>query len=564
MTSYTNINAAPDDDLNALGKLAVWMFRVIDNVRLARVGHVITVMTVMLLVAGALATAITFHAVGNIAGVWRDFDSSLARRIDLLGQLQHAMGYGGIAQHWPAAAAGDAVAKSAVHGDITKVRESFAAYLQAGPSDAEKAALATLEKSLAAYEHALSGGSSAIDTATAIGALVNLRELLQKGRLEGANAVEDAVWRLSATVGGVMTGIFAFLLFFGLFFFWFLRFRIAKPLELMDSTMQRLARGDITVPIGYTKKTDEIGEMARAVSIFKDNAIAKAGMEEQKAQITASVRDTTTELVGLTKTVRQAMSDQSSAAASMSAAAEELSVSIDQVAQNAGSALNLTRETAEAVAAGRSVVHETISAMEETSGLVASAAEKVHDLGEQSQEIQTIVATIQSIAKQTDLLALNATIEAARAGETGRGFAVVADDVRKLAERSNQSARDIHNILSTINDQVSRVTENVVSAATKAQESAGGSRQVEQALIAISSRSEQVVAAVGDIANAVQEQSSSGHEIARQVENVASNAESTLHSIEKVDLLAADLNRKMASLGGGSVPAQPSRSGRSR
>ncbi len=328
--------------------------------------------------------------------------------------------------------------------------------------------------------------------------------------------------------------------------------------------MQRLARGDITVPIGYTEKTDEIGEMARAVNIFKDNAIAKSGMEEQKAQITASVRETTTELVGLTSTVRKAMSDQSSAAAAMSAAAEELSVSIDQVAQNAGSALTLTRETAEAVAAGRSVVHQTITAMDETSGLVASAADKVHDLGKQSREIQTIVATIQSIAKQTDLLALNATIEAARAGETGRGFAVVADDVRKLAERSNQSARDIHNILSTINDQVARVTENVVSAATKAQESAGGSRQVEQALIAISNRSEQVVAAVGDIANAALEQSSSGHEIARQVENVASNAESTLHSIEKVDLLAADLNRKMASLGGGNAPPPPSRFGRLR
>jgi methyl-accepting chemotaxis protein len=554
MNTYTDTATARKEDLNALGQLAVWMFRVIDNVHLARVGHVITIMTVMLLVAGGMATAVTFHAVGNIAGVWRDFDSSLARRIDLLGQFQHAMGYGGLAQHWPAASAGDAVAKSAVQGDIAKVREAFAAYLLASPNDAEKVALATLEKTLVAYER----GGAAIDPGAAIGALTSLRELLQKQRLEGANAVEDAVWRLSATVGGVMMGIFLFLLFFGLFFFWFLRFRIAKPLELMDSTMQRLSRGDTTVPIGYTDKTDEIGEMARAVSIFKDNAIAKAGMEEQKAQITESVCSITAELVEQSRQVREAMTDQSSAAATMSAAAEELSVSIDQVAQNAGSALTLTRETAEAVVAGRSVVHQTITAMEETSGLVASAADKVHDLGQQSQQIQTIVATIQGIAKQTDLLALNATIEAARAGETGRGFAVVADDVRKLAERSNQSAHDIHSILSTINAQVMRVTENVVSAAEKARESAGGSRQVEQALIAISNRSEQVVAAVSDIANAAQEQSSSGHEIARQVEHVASNAESTLRSIEQVDRLAADLNDKMASLGetGGSSKPQ--------
>ncbi len=543
MNAYTH--AAREEDLNALGKLAVWMFRVIDNVRLARVGHVITIMTIMLLAAGALATAVTFHSVGSIASVWRDFDSNLARRIDLLGQFQHYMGYGGLAQHWPAAVNGDAAAKQAVQGDITKVREAFAAYLQTEPNESERAALKTLEGTLSEYER----GTTAIDPNTAISALTSLRDLLQKQRLEGANAVEDAVWRLSATVGGVMMGIFVFLLFFGLFFFWFLRFRIAKPLELMDSTMQRLVKGDTAVPIGYTDKTDEIGEMARAVSVFKDNAIAKAGMEEQKAHITESVRKTTTELVEQSRQVRQAMSDQSAATTAMSAAAEELSVSIDQVAQNAGSALTLTRETADAVTAGRGVVHQTITAMEETSSLVAQAAGKVHDLGQQSQEIQTIVATIQGIAKQTDLLALNATIEAARAGETGRGFAVVADDVRKLAERSNQSAHDIHSILSTINEQVMRVTENVVSAADKAQESASGSRQVEQALITISKRSEQVVAAVSDIANAAQEQSSSGHEIARQVEHVAANAESTLRSIKQVDQLAADLNRLMASLG---------------
>jgi methyl-accepting chemotaxis protein len=543
MNTYTH--TAREEDLNALGKLAVWMFRVIDNVRLARVGHVITIMTIMLLAAGALATAVTFHSVGSIASVWRDFDSNLARRIDLLGQFQHNMGYGGLAQHWPAAESGNPGAKQAVQGDITKVREAFAAYLQTEPSEAERAALKTLESTLAEYER----GTTAIDPTAAIGALTSLRDLLQKQRLEGANAVEDAVWRLSATVGGVMMGIFGFLLFFGLFFFWFMRFRIAKPLELMDSTMQRLSRGDTTVPIGYTEKCDEIGEMARAVSIFKDNAIAKAGMEEQKAQITESVRKTTSELVEQSRQVRQAMSDQSSSTAAMSAAAEELSVSIDQVAQNAGSALTLTRETADAVTVGRGAIHQTITAMEETSSLVAQAADKVHDLGQQSREIQTIVATIQGIAKQTDLLALNATIEAARAGETGRGFAVVADDVRKLAERSNQSAHDIHSILSTINQQVMRVTENVVSAADKAQESASGSRQVEQALIAVSKRSEQVVAAVSDIANAAQEQSSSGHEIARQVEHVAENAESTLRSIKQVDQLAADLNRLMASLG---------------
>jgi methyl-accepting chemotaxis protein len=505
-------------------------------------------MTVMLLVAGGLATVVTLHSVANIAGVWRDFDSTLARRIDLLGQFEHHMGYGGLAQHWPAVA-GDPAAKAPVRQDITKLREAFAAYLLAGPNEGEKAALVALDKTLVAYEQAIAGGAH-VDTAAAIQALGDLRAVLQKGRLDGANAVEDAVWRLSLTVSGVMAGVFIFLLFFGLFFFWFLRFRIAKPLELMDSTMTRLSRGDTSVPIGYTDKTDEIGEMARAVSVFKDNAIAKAGMEEQKARITESVRTTTKELAGLTGGVRRSMSEQATAAGAMSAATEQLSVSIDQVAQNADSALTLTGETAKSVEEGRRAVHETIRAMEETTSLVGEAAVKVHDLGQQSREIQNIVVTIQSIAKKTDLLALNATIEAARAGEAGRGFAVVADDVRKLSDLTTQSARDIHAILSMIDSHVQRVTGDVVAATEKAQVSASRSREVEQALIGISGRSDQVVAAVEDIANAVREQSSAGHEIARQVESVARRTEETFHSIGKVDHLAEDLNRMVLALGG--------------
>lgn len=545
MNNHINID---DDGLNTLGRVCVGLFRAVDNVRMFRVAHLITLLTFLLLFAGVGATLLTFKSVVEIGNVWRDYDSGLARRIDLLGNFQHHLGYDGLSQHWPSAVAGDAIARQAVSSDIAKVREGIPAFLLAKPTDGEKSDLAVLEKTLNAYEQALVSGEKKIDDSTAIAALERIKHTLQDQRKIGADAVESAIWTLSATVGGVMFVACLFLIVFGLFSFWFTRFRVAQPLKEINSTMGVLANGKTDVAVPFTRKLDEIGEMARAVQVFKDNAIVKGRMETQKKQVTENVNRITRELAGLTNTVRKLMNEQSSATASMSAATEQLSVSIDHVSENAGSALALTRETVTAVDQGAMAVNETITAMEETSSMVSLAAEKVRELGTQSEQIQTIVSSIKEIAEQTNLLALNASIEAARAGESGRGFAVVADEVRKLAEKSTQSAAEIGSILTTVQEQVGEVSTDILSASDKAQESVAQSRVVEQALKQIQDRSSQVVHAVEDIANAAKEQSSAGYDIAHKVETVAASAEHTSQQIGNVDKLANDLNENVSKL----------------
>jgi methyl-accepting chemotaxis protein len=536
-----------DDELNALGRFCVGLFRSVDNVRMFKVGHLITVLTVLLLLAGVGATVLTFSSVGKIASVWRDFDSGLARRIDLLNHFEHHLGYAGLAGHWPAAAAGDQSSRQAIREDIAKVREGIPAYRLTQPGEVERAQLDALDTALNSTESALST-SQALDRKAIGTALAQIKESLQAQRKNGADAVEDAIWTLSATVGGVMALACLFLLAFGLFSFWFIRFPVAQPLKAINLTMRDLARGDTRINVPFVGKEDEIGEMARAVQVFKENAIAKSRMETQKQDVTQRVNLSTHELATLTNTVRDKMKEQSSSTASMSAATEQLTVSIDQVAQNAGSALALTQETVDAVTEGSLAVRATIGAMETTSSLVGQVARKVQELGQQSEQIQAIVLTIQGIAKRTDLLALNAAIEAARAGEAGSGFAVVADDVRKLAEKANVSARDIRTILASIHEHVVDVSSDVAVASSKAEESATQSRQVEHALRQIEERSARMASAVEEIANAANEQSSSGHEIARQVETVAELSESTYHLIGNIDNLVNDLSQSVAKL----------------
>lgn len=537
-----------DATLNLLGKISVGMFRLVDNVRMFRVGNFITVFTLVLLLAGAAATTLTFKSVADIAGVWRDFDSGLARRIDLLSHFEHHMGYSGLAQHWPAALAGNATARQAASDALIKIREGFPAFLNANPSEQEKTDLAVLEKTISAYERNLVGASEKIDEAAASAALAGIKQSLAEHRKAGADAVEEAIWALSAKVGGIMFAAGVILAVFGLFTFWFIRFRVALPLSAINSTMTGLSAGDTQVDIPFTAKTDEVGEMARSVQVFRDNAVVNKRMEAEKQQVTKSVRDTAVELAQLTNTVRAATAEQATASQSMSVATEQLTVSIDQVAENASQALTVTRETVMAVKDGEKAVQETIAVMEETAKLVVHAAGRVDELGRQSVRIQEIVVMIQGIAKQTDLLALNASIEAARAGEAGRGFSVVADEVRNLAEKTNASAHDISSILSQIREQMEQVSVDVGFASSKATESAARSRGVGDALQRIDNRSGLVAGAMEDIANAARKQSTAGHEIALQVETVAGSSETVCAQINRIDELTHGLNRTVTSI----------------
>jgi methyl-accepting chemotaxis protein len=161
---------------------------------------------------------------------------------------------------------------------------------------------------------------------------------------------------------------------------------------------------------------------------------------EQSAQTTSMMADTATELA-------KGSEQQISAVEATSSAMEKMSKEILKVSSNANTMAGIAEQAAGAAQDGKQSATSVMNQMSIIEKTVISSAESVTKLGERSQKIGQIVETISGIAGQTNLLALNAAIEAARAGEQGRGFAVVAEEVRKLAEQSQDAAKQIAELI---------------------------------------------------------------------------------------------------------------------
>lgn len=220
-------------------------------------------------------------------------------------------------------------------------------------------------------------------------------------------------------------------------------------------------------------------------------------------------------------------SNQSQAASSMAASIEELSVSITHVADNSREATRMGEEALAGSHDGHQAVGRTTQEMESIATDIRHSADTVLALGEQSKQISSVVQVIREIAEQTNLLALNAAIEAARAGEQGRGFAVVADEVRKLAERTATSTREIAGTVSAIVNDTQGAANRMESVRDRVGNGVELARQASTALEVIDERSTRAVDVVRDIAASTQEQSAASQEIARAVERIAQMAEET-------------------------------------
>jgi methyl-accepting chemotaxis protein len=317
------------------------------------------------------------------------------------------------------------------------------------------------------------------------------------------------------------------------------RLWVSAPLYQALCISQSVAAGDLTKAIKITSK-DEVGQLLQATEHMCQQLREMIGDVNDGIVTLASEAG---QLAAASQEVAHSSGKQSDAASSMAAAVEEMTASINTVSLYAQDARTMAETSGHISDSGAAVIGSAIQEMTRIAETVRGSSGTVAQLGEQSQQIASIVKVIREIADQTNLLALNAAIEAARAGEQGRGFAVVADEVRKLAERTTQSTHEIATMVTQIQSgagtavssmevgvqQVEAGVKLASQAGDSIHEIKGGAAKVDQAVIGIS--------------EALSEQTTASLDIARNVEQIARQAEGNHAQALATSSAAVDLEK---------------------
>jgi len=313
---------------------------------------------------------------------------------------------------------------------------------------------------------------------------------------------------------------------------------LSQPISRLKDVMQSFAKGDLSRNVPGTTGKDEIGEMAKTVEVFKQNALdverlkeeqllmegraaaqRKSDMENLAGEFEASVGEVIHDLANAAKELESAARSLTSTAereeqlsTSVAAASEQASANVQSVASATEEMTASVNEIARRVQQSASIAHQAVGQARETNQRIGALADAANHIGD-------IIDLINNIASQTNLLALNATIEAARAGDAGRGFAVVASEVKSLAEQTGKATEEIR--------------QQIVGMQSATQESVSAIRQIGATI-------EQMSGISSDIAAAVEQQGAATREIARNVQQAALGTSEVSSSIEEVQQGAND------------------------
>ncbi|MFL7902357.1 methyl-accepting chemotaxis protein [Azospirillum argentinense] len=385
------------------------------------------------------------------------------------------------------------------------------------------------------------------------------RDYLTYQRQQSADAYANVNASVDATTQAfIASAIVALLITVGVALF--IGFNIARPVVRLTTVMERLAQGRLEDEVPAAERGDEIGQMARTVRVFKENALrvqemareqeamrARA-MEEQRRAMNSLAAD-------LEASVKAMMGEVVRSADSMRGEANVMLENARQTSHHSDSVAHAVQEATsevESVAAGaeqlRASIDEITRSITQSTQLARGAVDEagrtdsiVQGLSEASRKIEEVVGLINNIAGQTNLLALNATIEAARAGEAGKGFAVVAQEVKSLA---NQTAK----ATDEIGAEIAAVQAATTAAVNAIRAIVNTIRQVDESLSTVAAAVEEQDAATRDISERSQRAATDTVAVLQEMRLVQQAAETTGHSAGAVQTTTEELSRSFNRL----------------
>lgn len=319
---------------------------------------------------------------------------------------------------------------------------------------------------------------------------------------------------------------------------------IVKPLGDALNAAENVARGDLTRPI-ETHGNDEVSRLLKALATMQQNLRETLqGISGSAAQL-ATAAD---ELNAVTLDSTQNLQQQNNEIEQAATAVNEMTTAVEEVARNAVSTSDATRQSSESAHAGQERFSETVTAIGALASDVQITGGLVQSLANQSQDIGKVLDVIRAIAEQTNLLALNAAIEAARAGESGRGFAVVADEVRALAYRTQQSTQEIEQMVQGMRSGSTQALDSMQASSSRAAATLALAERAGEALQTITASVHQIHERNLVIASAAEEQAQVAREVDRNLVNIrdlsvrsAAGADQTNASSHELSQLANSL-----------------------